>query len=71
MRVKEQLSPLLDAEDSKTSRDKEKDEVLNDFFSSVSNTKTSCCQVTQLPEVSDGEWNLHNPGRKDYACYAN
>lgn len=57
MRVKEQLNPLLDAEGSIASRDKEKAEVLNDLFSSVFNIKTSCSQITQIPEleVSDGE----------------
>lgn len=41
------LHSLLDAEGSTVSRGEEKAEVLNAFFASVFNTKTSCPQDTQ------------------------
>ncbi|KAK4819995.1 hypothetical protein QYF61_017374 [Mycteria americana] len=52
-RAKEILHPLLDARGNIVAKDEEKAEVLNAFFASVFNSKTSCSPGTQLPELED------------------
>lgn len=52
-RAKENLHPVPDVEVNIVSKDEEKDEVLNAFFASVCNTKTSCRQSTRPSELED------------------
>ena len=52
-RAKENLQPLLDAGGNIVTKDEEKAEVLNAFFASAFNSKTSCSPGTQLPELED------------------
>ncbi|KAK4811142.1 LOW QUALITY PROTEIN: hypothetical protein QYF61_019773 [Mycteria americana] len=52
-RAKENLHLLLDAGGNIVTKDEEKAEVLNAFFASVFNSKTSCSPDTQPPELED------------------
>ncbi|KAK4827846.1 LOW QUALITY PROTEIN: hypothetical protein QYF61_021983 [Mycteria americana] len=51
--AKENLHPLLDVGGNIVTKDEEKAEVLNAFFASVFNSKTSCSPGTQPPELED------------------
>ena len=46
-RPRENLHPLLDAEDNTVTKNQDKAEVLNAFFASVFKSKTSCSLGTQ------------------------
>ncbi|KAK4811280.1 hypothetical protein QYF61_023332 [Mycteria americana] len=52
-RAKGNLHPLLDAGGNIVTKHEEKAEVLNAFFDSVFNSKTSCSPGTQTPELED------------------
>ncbi|KAK4807442.1 hypothetical protein QYF61_001993 [Mycteria americana] len=52
-RAKENLHPLLGVGGNTVTKDEEKAEVLNAFFPSVINSKTSCSLGSQPPELED------------------
>ncbi|KAK4807856.1 hypothetical protein QYF61_007762 [Mycteria americana] len=56
-RAKENLHPLSDTGGNKVTKDEGKAEVLNSFFASDFNSKTSCSWGTQPPELEDREQN--------------
>jgi len=51
----ESLHPLLDVRENIANKDEENTEVLNAFFSSVFNSKTSYSQGSQPPVLEDRE----------------
>jgi len=59
MEGKENLHPLMDAGRNIAAKDEEQAEVFNDCFALVFNSKNSCSQGTQPPELEDrdGEQN--------------
>lgn len=67
------VSILCWVQNAAYSEDDKKSEIFSAFFASIFNTKTSCTQDTQFPEleVRDGVYS-HNPGGNDsLTCYAN
>ncbi|KAK4832922.1 hypothetical protein QYF61_026565 [Mycteria americana] len=59
--AKENLHPLLDAGGNIVTKDEETAEVLNAFFASVFNSKTSCSPGTQPPELEDRDGSRMKP----------
>ncbi|PKU46175.1 rna-directed dna polymerase from mobile element jockey-like [Limosa lapponica baueri] len=60
-RVKENLHPLLDAGGNIATKDEEKAEILNAFFTSVFNSRTSYPQGVQTPGLEDKDGEQNNP----------
>uniref|UniRef100_A0A8D0F006 Reverse transcriptase domain-containing protein n=1 Tax=Strix occidentalis caurina TaxID=311401 RepID=A0A8D0F006_STROC len=59
--TRESIHPLLDARGNMVTSDEEKAEVLNAFFTSVFNNKTSCIEGIQAPQPEDGDWENDPP----------
>uniref|UniRef100_A0A8D0F5L1 Reverse transcriptase domain-containing protein n=1 Tax=Strix occidentalis caurina TaxID=311401 RepID=A0A8D0F5L1_STROC len=59
--TKESLHPLLDIGGNMVMSDEEMLEVLNAFFASVFNNKTSCTEGIQPPQPEDRDWENDHP----------
>uniref|UniRef100_A0A8D0KSJ6 Reverse transcriptase domain-containing protein n=1 Tax=Strix occidentalis caurina TaxID=311401 RepID=A0A8D0KSJ6_STROC len=60
-KTRESIHPLLDAGGNMVTSDEEKAEVLNAFFASVFNNKTSCIEGIQPPQPEDRDWENEPP----------
>jgi len=60
-KARENLHPLLDTEENTVTKDQDKAEVLNAFFASVCNSKTSCFLGTQSPVLVDRDGEQNKP----------